>query len=230
MEDRGRVVGVDGARGGWLAVAWDGQRLSAELARRWQDVALAGALAVGVDMPIGLADRGGRCCDRAARARLPKGRRSSVFSPPRRYMLNRPYAEANADGKAVEGVGLAKQAWYIGLRIAELDAVLTAADQDRVYEVHPELIFHNLNGWSALPPKKTAAGQRARLELLHAAGVPDPSPLLSRFPRSAVKPDDVLDAAACALAARRIARGEAVRLPTEKPPRDARGLRMEIWY
>jgi len=42
--------------------------------------------------------------------------------------------------------------------------------------------------------------------------------------------DDVIDAAACALAAKRILAGEGEQLPASEPPRDARGLRMEIWY
>ncbi len=40
--------------------------------------------------------------------------------------------------------------------------------------------------------------------------------------------DDFLDACACAYAAQRIAKGEAVQMPQE-PDRDGRGLRMEIW-
>ena len=42
-------------------------------------------------------------------------------------------------------------------------------------------------------------------------------------------PDDVLDAAACALAARDMLKGRATRLPPA-PRLDARGLKMEIWY
>ncbi|MCH7795141.1 MAG: DUF429 domain-containing protein, partial [Proteobacteria bacterium] len=53
--------------------------------------------------------------------------------------------------------------------------------------------------------------------------------LMNRFPRRDAGPDDVLDAAACALAARDMLTGRATRLPPE-PPLDARSLRMEIWY
>jgi predicted RNase H-like nuclease len=49
------------------------------------------------------------------------------------------------------------------------------------------------------------------------------------LPRRATAPDDLLDAAACALAAERILAGRARRVPDD-PPRDSRGLRMEIWY
>ncbi|MBN9000303.1 MAG: DUF429 domain-containing protein, partial [Rhizobiales bacterium] len=50
--------------------------------------------------------------------------------------------------------------------------------------------------------------------------------LLQRLPK--VAPDDLLDAAALALIARRIRTGEAESFPRE-PERDARGLRMAIW-
>jgi predicted RNase H-like nuclease len=41
--------------------------------------------------------------------------------------------------------------------------------------------------------------------------------------------DDVLDAYALTWTALRIATGEARRLPSD-PPRDRKGLRMEVWY
>ncbi len=117
--------------------------------------------------------------------------------------------------------------------MAEVDAALTPADQARVREVHPEVVFHRLSGGRLLPSKKTPAGRRARLELLAAAGLELPPGWDRRFARRAVQPDDLLDAAACALAARDIALGRARPLVLEGLPgargRDARGLAMEIW-
>jgi predicted RNase H-like nuclease len=189
------------------------------------------AAGIAVDMPIGLSDAGPRACDAAARALLPPRRRPSVFTPPKRYMLGRPYAEANAAGKAREGKGLSKQAWYIGQRIAALDAVLDRESQTRIVEAHPEVIFHALNAWNPLPRKTEAAGKSLRRQLLKDAGLPDPSGLLGRFPAKQVCDHDVLDAAACALTAQRRRTGEAIRLPAGSPaPCDAHGRRMEIWY
>ena len=190
---------------------------------------------LAVDMPIGLADSGPRACDIAARRHLPRGRKSSVFPPPRRAMLAcANWAEANALGRAREGKGLSHQAWNLTPRIRELDQALTPADQARVREVHPELVFQRLNGTAAqpdtLPSKKTPAGQAARLALLARAGVRELPALIETLPRSQAKPDDLLDAAACALAARDILAGRATCLPGPAPPRDARGLRMEIWF
>ena len=227
------VAGVDGARGGWLAVLVGGAGITAHLLPRAADVIGLAAAQIAVDMPIGLADSGPRACDRAARRLLPKPRRASVFAPPRRYMLGLAYAEANAAGRQREGVGLSRQAWHIGRRVAELDAVLTPAAQARVAESHPELIFHRLNGWRALPRKTTAEGRAARMALLRNAGLPDPAPLLGRYRRAEVQPDDVLDAAACSLTAARRLAGTACRVPDPAdgpPPCDARGLAMAIWY
>lgn len=238
------LLGVDGCRAGWLALRLDvrpdlrhGLRPSFRyeaidllLAERWTALPWREAERVAVDMPLGLADAGPRACDIAARRLLPAGRKSSVFPPPRRYMLAcADWREAQDLGLAREGVGLSKQAWNITAKIGELDAALAPADQAVVREVHPELVFHRLNGWQALAPKRTPEGQAARLALLTRAGLPDLAPWLDRFPRQAAGRDDVIDAAACAFAARRLAAGEADRLPPD-PPRDSRGLRMEIWY
>jgi predicted RNase H-like nuclease len=226
----GAVIGVDGCRFGWVAVGCTGRELSVTLAASWYDIDTRGAAVVAVDMPIGLSDSGRRGCDVAARRLLPGRRKSSVFPAPRRYMLGLDWAAANRLGKAREGVGLGRQSWHIGHKIAELDAAMSPAAQAQVREAHPELIFHRLNSWSPLPRKAEAKGRAARLRLLRAAGMPDAAPLLARYPRKHVKPDDILDAAACALAARDIERGCARRVPTDEPPRDGRDLRMEIWY
>jgi hypothetical protein len=77
-EDRTvRVVGVDAWRGGWVAVVLEDGQVS--------DVRLAVTLdqitdecpdaVVGVDMPLGLVERGWRKADRLGVARLAAGRR-----------------------------------------------------------------------------------------------------------------------------------------------------------
>ena len=182
---------------------------------------------VAIDMPIGLSEDGPRGCDALARKLL--GRRaSSVFPPPARPMLGHAtYPEANAWGKA-RGRGLSKQAWNLLPRIRDLDLVLLPADQERVYEAHPELAFARLNGGVPPPPKRLPAGLAARRKLLRAAGVAGIARLLRKLPRG-VAADDLLDAAVLTLTAERILRGEAVRLGGT-PERDGRGLRMEIWY
>ncbi len=185
---------------------------------------------IAVDMPIGLAEAGQRACEPAARKLLPAGRKSSVFTPPRRYMRDcEDWAEANALGKATEGKGLSHQAWNIAHKIFEIDACLAPSEQDRVIEAHPEVIFHRRSGWSALPSKKSAEGREARLALLRANGLAASEDWFALFPRNQVARDDYLDAAACLMLARDHVAGRALRLP-EEPEHDGRGLAMEIWY
>jgi predicted RNase H-like nuclease len=226
-----RIAGVDGCRGGWAVAAEDPETGARELvlAPRWADLPNDLRL-VCVDMPIGLAESGRRGCDGLARALLPRGRKSSVFPAPRRPMLAfERWQDANAWGKRQDGIGLTVYAWGLIAKIRELDAALGPADQARVRESHPELAFNRMSGGTPLPPKRTPAGRAARRQLLEAEGFDALDDWLARYPRSVVQTDDVLDACACLVTARRIVAGDAIRLP-DAPLRDARGLAMEIWY
>ena len=189
--------------------------------------------AIAVDMPIGLLDRpvpGGRTCDREARKLLGRGRASSVFTPPTRPGLS---ATAYADVPSFNGTGMSKEAFNILQKIREIDEAIAVADQQRVFEAHPELAFATLNGTPMRHSKKTAAGRGDRVRLLRrlfGSAFQDPVRLRLEHGAANVAFDDVVDAYVLALVADRIRRGSAVRLPTAKPPCDRRGLRMEIWY
>jgi hypothetical protein len=56
----------------------------------------------------------------------------------------------------------------------------------------------------------------------------DPSAVRAELAPALVARDDVVDAVACLVAARRIALGHAIALPAGRVERDRRGLRMEI--
>jgi len=222
-------MGVDGARGGWIGVRRRSQGLpEVVVAPRWHELPVADV--VCVDMPIGLPDSGRRGCDLAARALLGP-RRSSVFLDLRRPLLGfDDYAAALAWAKA-DGAGFSKQAWNILPRIAEIDRSVGPVDQDRVFETHPELVFMRLGGEVPMEhAKRTAAGAAERRAALEAAGFAGLDGLLAGLDRRKAAADDLLDACALAWCAGAIARGEGRRLPEGEPPRDARGLRMEIWY
>jgi len=221
------VAGVDGCRGGWLMVRLgpDG-RMAVEIVGRFSELGLRGLAMVAVDMPIGLPDSGARGCDFRARDRLPRDRKSSVFLHFRRPLLGfATYPEANAWGKA-DGKGLAKQAWFLLPKIADIDAWITPARQRRVRESHPELVFFALNDSRPLPKKSTPEGLAMRRRVLRRHGLKGIDALAEALDRRKAKLDDLYDAAALALMARRIARGEGTCLAAG---RDARGLRMEIW-
>ena len=90
-----RVVGIDGTKGGWVAIVLDDGRFVADLVIRpvkasFEEV--SDARVVAVDIPIGY---GPRDADAAARAFL-TGAASTVFTTPRREMLEVPVYWASA--------------------------------------------------------------------------------------------------------------------------------------
>ncbi len=233
------VVGVDGCKGGWLAVIRDTERgaFDFEIFPTWTSLLrkLTAAPCIAVDMPIGLVTSGRRPCDALARKRLGRGRASSVFAPPRRPMLAfSTYGQANGWGKSamndgLSGSGLSKQAWNITPKIREIDSAITPADQSRIIEAHPELVFQYLNGGVCPKRKRSAGGFEQRLDLLSARGFDGLAEAVRTLDAKQAGGGDLLDACALALAAQRKAHGMAECLCGE-PLRDDRGLKMEIWY
>lgn len=231
------VAGIDGTKRGWVVVTLDGDGLDAfgTPSIKAALAQLQDAVAVAIDMPVGLMDcarPGGRRCETAARAIL--GRRaSSVFSSPCRAALDAPdYAAASAANRAssIHGLGLSKQAHAIFPKMREIDAALDPALQGRVFEVHPEVCFTQLarlEGQRIGDNKKSWAGATQRIALLEGGGVAV-SALMSRTRELGAASDDIIDAAVAAWTARRRATGAAYCLP-EDPDCDTRGLRMEMW-
>ncbi|MEM6326021.1 MAG: DUF429 domain-containing protein [Bacteroidota bacterium] len=235
------VAGADGCRDGWVVA----RRHVDTGEHRVQVVAtLAEALdgdpaVLAVDVPIGLprrAEPGGREADRAARRLLGWPRSASVFSPPSRDALAaKTHAEASTRNRASgpDAPGLSVQAFHLFAKIREADALVTPARQrgdgpTRIVEAHPEVIFAQMNGGTALVASKASReGREARVALLGVHGVADPL-AHARACRGRATADDVLDALACAWTAERIRRGAALCLPAD-PETDPRGLRMEIW-
>ncbi|MBX9965582.1 MAG: DUF429 domain-containing protein [Burkholderiales bacterium] len=236
-------AGVDGCRGGWLVVLalhrGEGRHpvaMDVRLCRHFQEVVdLADAPVVtAVDMPIGLTDRfvpGGRACDRDARTLLGPGWTSTIFSPPARAALGAP---DHAEAMRRQGGGLSIQSYNIEPRIREVDAALTPATQARIVEAHPELAFRHLNGGRALTSRKhTEAGRHERVRLLREVfgeRLPDAMTARRVLGGTAVGVDDIVDACVLAHVAWLIHRHDAYRVPAVEPPRDARRLRMEIWF
>lgn len=236
------VAGVDGCRGGWFvilcAMAQAADRPLQVTSRLCADIDAVLRLpehptVIAIDMPIGLLDRplpGGRACDREARARLGRPRSSSVFTPPTRRGLA---ALSYAQVRAVNGTGMSKESFNILPRIRELDAALSPHEQQRVFEAHPELAFARLAGAPLKHSKKTPEGRRERVRLLrrvYAASFQDPVRMRLAHGLRHLALDDVVDAYVLAHAAHCIRSATAKRVPEAEPPRDARGLRMEIWY
>jgi predicted RNase H-like nuclease len=198
------ALGVDVARGGWIAVALeDGAFVDAVLERRFPALVdrFADAVAIGVDVPIGLPHAGTRRrADLEART-LVGARRSSIFFTPSRAAV-----EATSYGAAREvEPSTSAQGW--ALRTAILD--VNRVRDPRVHEVHPEVSFAVLAGKPLAFAKRTWNGHRERLRLLRRAGIRIPE----RLDAGLAAADDVLDAAVAAWTATRIARREHVTVP-----------------
>jgi predicted RNase H-like nuclease len=237
------LAGIDGCTSGWIAAFLrpSGREGIIALFPAFTDVLAAPQwpAIVAIDVPIGLplqAGAGGRAAENAVRPLL-GARQSSVFSVPSRAAVEAAsYAAACVVALATSEPArkVSKQLFNIAPKIREVDAALRAqpALAARVYEVHPELAFWRLNGEKPLTePKKVKgrpyeAGLALRRNLLRSAGLP--AALVAAQPPKGCGPDDVLDALACALIARRIHAGLAQPFP-DPPPRDACGLPMAIW-
>ena len=224
-----QVAGVDGCPKGWIAIVLEGGRFErAEFASTFSEllIHLTDPQVIAVDIPIGLPDGSEpRAADIEARKLL--GRRgSSVFATPPRVVLEAPsFAEANALSRERFGRGISAQSYALRKKILEVDAC--AAADDRIYEVHPEVCFTQMNGEPLAYPKKSWHGQPARLRLLANAGITIPDDLGDM---GTIPPDDIIDAAAAAWSAHRIAAGTGEKVG--KPVLDLRPNRNAgfIWY
>ena len=229
------VTGVDGCATGWVAVTLSPSVAGPAGPGRPSDpgaaAAHAGLAAVplvvgvivaatldllplarvtGIDMPLGLLGTGWRDADLLARRAL--GRRGvTVFAiPPRAVWECQSYAEANRLCRELTGKGFSVQAWGLRRKIAEADQfrrqAATEPEDVQLYEVHPELSFAALAGAPLPDSKHTQAGLAARRDLLARAGITLPVKVAS------AAENDLLDAAAVAWSAQRIAAGTAVTL------------------
>jgi predicted RNase H-like nuclease len=223
------ATGVDACAGGWVAVtlrppaAGEPSASPTAAVSPTATVALTATVAVaptldglqlsgvvGIDMPLGLLEDGWRVADVLARRAL--GRRGvTVFAIPPRPVWQQPtYAEANRVCRELTGKGLSAQTWGLRGKLLEADAYRRTSPARprpaRLYEVHPELAFTALAGAPLAASKHTEAGLVIRRELLAQAGLTLP-PQVPGAPEN-----DLLDAAAVAWSARRIAAAKAVTL------------------
>lgn len=219
-----------------MAVHWDGRRLDAafhpELAALLER--FADAERVFLDVPIGLppGERSvARTADRLVRAELASlaHAASSVFNPPSRKMLDTWRKTGPTPDLRTDFLhrGLSLQGWHILPKIDAADRALEMSSQSRVLEAHPEWVYRVIaeHGGLKIANKRTAAGRKDRGALLDCR--------MRGWPGSAevgracypAQPDDILDAAILAWLA---SRSDARPLP-QRPERDSRGLRMEIW-
>jgi threonine dehydratase len=237
------LAGVDGCPAGWIAVvAGPGFADPRVLVLPRLDPLFDGETVpavVAIDMPIGLPGRvgpGGRGPEAALRPHL-GARQSSVFSvPARSAVYASDYAAACAAALAASDPPrkVSKQSFHLFPRIREVDGLLRSRPdlRERVFESHPEGVFMRLNGGRPLAtPKKVKSrphgpGLDERRALLIAAGLP--ALLVEARPPRGAGADDLLDACACLVTARRLMDGRAISFPSV-PGRDEHGLAIAIW-
>ena len=224
------VLGVDASRVGWVGVVLaDAGFVAAVLSRDLAGLttmasAIAEVSVVGVDIPIGLPDKGRRDADLLARV-VVGARRASVFITPVRAAIELDtYAEANRVNRELADQGLSRQAYALRPRILEADGWARRAGLS-VVEVHPEVSFATLAGAPLAVSKKSWAGAQLRRRLLAEVGVVLPDDLGEA---GAVGVDDILDAAVAAWSAHRVSKGCAVSYPA-LPQHFGDGHAAAIW-
>jgi len=255
----GPAVGIDWSNGCWLAVVLGDGRYetvttAAAITTIWERYHETAARIV-FDVPIGLfeetAGEGPRVrrCDERARE-VVGARYPSVFNPPAREAVElvgdgAEFGTVSDRNRAVTGKGLSQQAYYISGGIHEVDRLLRGelaperpadrALRDRYVEGHPEVCFRALAGRPLAHTKTIAPGVGERLAALGAV-LPGPAETFRQIcddlgdaTHTDVDVDDVLDALVLAVVA---SADETAfrRLPAGEPPRDGRGLSMQIVY
>ena len=101
---------------------------------------------------------------------------------------------------------------------------MTPRRQRRIVEVHPELCFALMLGEPCAAPKRAAEGRAQRLAAITDLYPDAPQRIAAPHPGAAL--DDLLDAYALTVTARRLIEGSVERLGDGA--RDARGLRQEV--
>jgi len=236
------LVGVDGCRAGWIAVASrPGEtRPEARIFPRFADLVSGfGADAIiAVDMPIGLPDRiggSGRGPEQAIRPHL-GARRSSVFSIPARAAVEAETYQEACDLAQLHSdppKKVSKQAFFLFGKILEIDRLLQAdvGLRSRIIECHPEFSFCRLNNMVPMRfPKKTGGalnpdGMAERIDVLALHGID--SDLFANGPPRGAAMDDLVDASVNLVIAGRHARGLTENFPAN-PERDRHGILIAI--
>lgn len=223
------VAGIDVWKRRWVAVVLrDGRFECAIAAPRIGNLLseLSDMVAIGIDMPIGLpSGTERREADTEARKFVgPRGR--SVFPTyPREVYAALDYNGARERCLALAGGSrsISSQAYALGKRILELEEAVAVRDDIR--EVHPEVSFCAMAGRHLAWTKTSWNGLHERIRLLRDQRLVIPAEVTDIGDAGA---EDLLDAAAAAWSAARIASGNALSFPD--PPQVANGRQIAIWY
>jgi predicted RNase H-like nuclease len=216
------VIGVDAAARGWLAIVLrDGVVAGSRWARTVRELldAYPDVTTIGIDIPIGLPRAMVRPADAAAKRFVGAKMAASVFPvPPESVLRAALHADAVAIARRDLGHGISRQSHGLAGRIFEVAEI--AAQDPRLFEVHPEVSFAALAERPLRYSKHTWAGLIERLDLLRDAGIHMPMEIDGG---ARVAPDDAVDAAVAAWSALRIAEGRSATVPAVMPGDPAQG-------
>jgi predicted RNase H-like nuclease len=211
------VVGIDGCKEAWISVSmetdsrhlfWNKHYLLSDLLTQMETVKI-----VGIDIPIGLPEKGPRACDIKARRLLEK-RGSSVFPAPVQAVLGaKDYKNACDVRFGIEGKKMSQQAWAIVPKVGEIDLLLRQRPEYRhvLYEVHPEVSFYFMgNNKPNRYSKKKRLGMDERIEKLFPFFQISGDYVRAIRHEYRTSEDDIVDALAALWSAERILHGEGV--------------------
>lgn len=233
------VYGVDGCGDGrWVACRATCQgprefRVFEDIDDLWKNA--RSARLILIDVPIGTS-WSKRECDRRAKSLLSKWSARVYLIPHREVLAEPDQSRASAMNKERAAWGVSSQTWGICPQILGVDRFLAANPEATAVlrECHPEICFWSLNGQRVVGKRKdTPEGRTIRRDLLRRE-LPETGSLIDEAImrlKGLAKPDDILDAAVAAWTAMAsLVAPEQLRTLPEMPPRDERGLSMEMVY
>lgn len=226
------IVGIDGCKGAWISVSletdsrqlvWSKRCLLSDLLEQTPTAEI-----VGIDIPIGLPEKGPRACDLKARRLLGK-RGSSLFPAPILAVLEaNNYREACDIRFAIEGKRMSQQAWAIVPKVREVHLLLQQKTgyKSVLHEVHPEVSFYYMgNEKPNSHSKKKRPGINERIEKLSRFFEISSGYITTIRREHGTSEDDILDALAALWSAERILQDKNTTLGEDG---DAEGARIYV--
>ncbi len=197
-----KLAGMDSCPSGWVVVLHDKGGFSFEVVSSIRDLVKLhpNMDRIYIDIPVGLSSQSfTRTIEKTMRQTL-KSRSSTIFSPAcREAIYASDYDKARTINKTILGKSISIQSYNISKKIKEVDQFMTIKSNDlELYESHPEICFKHLNNSEVIQTKKsTKDGFEERFLLLthqHPQLESVYKNITKSFPKSKVKPDDILDA------------------------------------
>ena len=220
MLETKQIVGVDGCKGGWVAVYAplnNFENATAVVVREILDLrkVVTHDAQIIIDIPIGLEwKKSSRLCDKLGRKYL-GNRRSTLFSPPCLQALTESsYEQATRRNKEITGVSFSKQSWFLKDKILEVRNAISNGMS--LSEGHPECSFTAYNGRVFEERKKSLRGMFERLSCLMEIGFNPTKLVRSMSDAKGVKVDDLLDASILCWTAGRVAQNEYFSFPSKR--------------